>query len=421
MNRSTMKRWLHSMVIASWLAGWLGLGPAAAQAQAVGPFTVEAVERRVSAGGFPNTSGNPFKRAKVTWFRVLHRGKPVPLPGTEPDRGAPWTDVRVLDEAPQPALLLMGTGAFLLTEADGHPRLLELAQRGGSSRTQWQWLDAPQGQPGPVQVVALTHREGQPRGLTGGRWLSVYGRAVLDVKTLAVHRYSLNSSEVLDQLQRFYAADKPMLALSPGGTQFVVAGARDRPDETDMNKRFDHALVAFDFAQQRGTVLPVDLAAWRLQGPQDIDAAFARRALAWRRGPDGREQASLRQAASAPWLGKVGGREMDSVSFALQPAKPSMQDVLARFLEAEFKAVLTPAEPGGGVQARVGDLTLSLGFLRPQEQRLSLYYASDWQRRADAHALIERIAERFNARLAAGEHQQHFADAADAPPQGVPR
>ncbi len=418
MNRPTMTRWVRSMVIASWLAGWIGLGPAAAQTQAVGPFTVEAVERRVGAGGFPNTSGNPFTRVKVTWFRVLHRGKPVSLPGTEPERGeAPWTDVRVLADAPQPALLLMGTGAFLLTDAGGQPRLQELAPRGGSARTELQWLDAAQGQPGPVQVVALTHRQGQPRELTGGRWLAVYGRAVLDVKSLAMHRYALNSSEVLDQLQRFYAADKPMLALSPGGTQFVVAGARDRPGETDMSKRFDHALVAFDFVQQRGTVLPVDLAAWRLQGAQDIDAAFVRRALEWRRGPDGREQATLRPAGAAPWLGKVGGREMDSVSFSLQPARPSMQDALARFLEAEFKAVVTPAASGGGVQARVGDLTLSLGFLRPQEQRLSLYYASDWQRRADAHALIERIGERFNARLAAGEHQQHFVGAAQAPPR----
>lgn len=152
-----MARWVRGMVIASWLAGWLGPATTEAQTQAVGPFTVEAVERRVGAGGFPNRSGNPFQRVKVTWFRVLHRGKQVPPPGTEPDRGAAaWTDARVLADAPQPALLLMGSGAFLLTDADGQPRLHELAPR-NSSRTTWQWLDASQGQPGPVQVVALTH------------------------------------------------------------------------------------------------------------------------------------------------------------------------------------------------------------------------------------------------------------------------
>jgi hypothetical protein len=94
-----------------------------------------------------------------------------------------------------------------------------------------------------MTIVSMAHRPGPPRGFAGGgRWLSIYSKAVLDVQTLAFHRYSLNSSEVLDQLQRFDGAEKPMLAFSPGGTQFVVAGSRDRPDEMDMDKRFDFAL-----------------------------------------------------------------------------------------------------------------------------------------------------------------------------------
>ena len=290
---------MRQRLLVSWLVGVFGASAACADTLTVGPFTVEAVESRVGAGGFPNTSSNPFKRTSVTTYRVLHKGVPVVPPGTAPDRGAPWWEARVLSDAAQPALLLMQSGAVLLTEADGQPRLQELAAR-NSPRTQWQWLDAQQGQPGLLTIVGLAHRPGEPRALTGGRWLSVYTQAVLDVKTLAVFRYTLNSTAVLDQLQRFYAAEKPMLALSPGGTQFVVAGERDRPGESDLSKRFEHALVAFDFASQRGTVLPIDLAAWRLQGPQEIDAAFARRALAWRRGPDGREQPYLRQDTAAP-------------------------------------------------------------------------------------------------------------------------
>ncbi len=276
----------------TWLAGLFGTG-AVAQTLTAGPFTIETLERKIGAGGFPNTSANPFKRTQVSTYRVLYKGQAVELPGTRPDRGGPWWEVRVLADAPQPALLLLETGAFLLTETDGQPQLIELAPR-LSARTQWQWLDAAQGQPGPIAIVGLANREGQPHELSGGRWLSVYGKAVLDVKTLAVHRYTLNSTAVLDQLQRYYAAEKPMLAFSPGGTQFVVKGERDRPGEPDPIKRFEHAFVAFDFARQTGTVLPIDPAAWRLQGPQDIDAAFARKVLAWRRGPDGREQAYLR-------------------------------------------------------------------------------------------------------------------------------
>jgi hypothetical protein len=296
-----MNRSIRQGVLASWLAALVGASGASGPSSdtlTVGPFTVQAVERKVGAGGFPNTSGNPFRRTPVTGYRVLHKGVPVLPAGSPSDPGAPWWDARVLGNADQPALLLMQTGAVLLTEVGGQPHVQELAAP-GSARTTWQWLDAPSGQPGPITVVALAHRPGPPQDLSGGRWLSVYAQAVLDVKTLAVHRYTLTSTAVLDQLQRFYAAGKPLLALSPGGTQFVVAGERDRPGEPDPLKRYEHALLAFDFARQRGTVLPIDLAAWHLQGPQDIDAAFARRVLAWRRGPDGHEQAQLQTTRPA--------------------------------------------------------------------------------------------------------------------------
>lgn len=292
---------VRKMALISWLTGAFGFSSAVADTLTVGPFTLEAVERKISAGGFPNTSGNPFKRRPSTTYRVLHRGKPVVPPGTEPDRGAPWWEVRALDGAPQPAVLLMESGAYLLTEDNGEPRLQELAAR-GASRRQWQWLDSQQGQPGPVTIVSMAHRPGPPRAFAGGgRWLSIYSKAVLDVQTLAFHRYSLNSSEVLDQLQRFYGAEKPMLAFSPGGTQFVVAASRDRPEELDMDKRFEHGLIAFDFARQQGTVLPIDKAEWGLSGSQEIDAALVSKAVGWRREPDGREQAYLK---SAPALTK---------------------------------------------------------------------------------------------------------------------
>jgi hypothetical protein len=115
----------------------------------------------------PDTSGNPFQRAPVTQYRISFNGKPVPLPGAGKSR-APWWEVRVLTGAPRPALLLMETGAYLLTETDGRPHLEELAPR-LSSHTEWQWLDSEAGQPGPKNIVGLAHRPGQPLELSGGR------------------------------------------------------------------------------------------------------------------------------------------------------------------------------------------------------------------------------------------------------------
>lgn len=389
------------------LALWLGPRALRAQTVETGPFRIEAVERRVAAGGFPNTSGNPFRRTEITTYRVLFRGQPVALPGAGPIQGAPWWEVRVLGTPAQPALLLMEAGAWLLTVADGAPRLAELAPRDGA-HAHWQWLDAAGGQPGPVAVVGPAHRPQPLATLSAGRWLAVYARAVVDLHTLQVHRYWLSDSAVLAALQGFYPTASPVLAFSPGATQFVVAAARDRPGETDIERRFEHGLVAFDFTRQRGVALPVDLARWRLPNAQGIDAAFAQRAVVWRRLPDGSEQASLRDPAAEPWRGRLSGREMDSLSYSLQPVGPAMQEALVAFLVREFGATLAPDRVATMQKVGIGGLTLSLGFLRPQEQRLSLFYADDWQRRAAAHALIERIALAFDARLAAGEYQALF-------------
>jgi hypothetical protein len=393
----------------SLVATLLSVGSVVAQTHTVGSFTVEVVERKVSAGGFPNTSSNPFERRPITEFRVFHQGKQVVPPGTEPDRGAPWWDVRLLVGAPRPALLLMEMGAVLVTDEGGQLRLQELAPRDGN-HCRWQWLDGNQGQPGAVELVGIGHRPDQALELTGGRWLSIYEQFILDVKTLALYPYQVTSSEVLGQLQHFYPANKPALMLSPGGTTFVVTGSRDRPGEDDMAKRFEYALVMFDFVNRIGTVLPINFNRWRVPTPQDIDAAFAKRVLGWRRDPDGREHAFLRtDLPTQYWTGRLRGREMRSLSYDLQPVTPAMGDALARFIEAQFDAQISPERIEGKLAVRIGDLTLSLGFPGSRAPRVILYPSSDqWQREAEAHVWIERIGERFNERLLAGEYQEHF-------------
>lgn len=394
-----MRRWL--LGLAGLLAPLLAGGARAADALAVGPFSIEPVERRISAGGFPNTSGNPFKRQTITEFRVLHAGRPLRVAELPGDRQQQvFTEARVLTDAPRPALLLVSAGVVLLTEQDGQPRVQLIAPPHPES-AQWQWLDSRGGQPGPVEPVGVMDRAGQARALAGGRWLRVGTAAVLDVRSLQVHTLSLNSTEMLDRLQRFYAAGQPAIALSPGGTQFLVRGNRS------AGGGFEHALVAVEFAAARATALPIDLLRWHLPDANAIDAGFVARHVAWLRQADGTEVPRLRsELPPLPWLGRLEGQA--SISYVLQPARASLQDALAAFAVREFGAVAQP-RPGGAVELVFGDLPLSLQMLRPEERRLSLFFAGDWRRAAEARALIERVAERFNARLAAGEHQTHFA------------
>jgi hypothetical protein len=60
----------------------------------------------------------------------------------------------------------------------------------------WQWLDSRNRQPGTMQVVGLGHRPGHALELSAGRWLSLWGRTVLDIRTLASYRLSLESSRL---------------------------------------------------------------------------------------------------------------------------------------------------------------------------------------------------------------------------------
>lgn len=402
------------------LLGLFGAGQAAAQTWTVGPFTVEAVERRLSSGRFPNISGNPFERTSITNFRVLHKGKPIVPPGTQAKRVPPWFDVRQISGASQPALLLMEVGAWLLTEKDGQPQLQELAPREPTA-SGWQWLDSRNGQPDTMQVVGLTHRPDHVLELTGGRWLAIFGKTVLDTKTLAVHRFSFNSTQTQEQLQGWSVADERVLAFSPEGTTFVVQASRERPGVDNIDERYESALVAFDFVRQEVDVMPVALGFWRLPNSQCIDAAFAQWVVGWMPGASvikidgllyGSEIARLREDRRAPhWLGRL----TEFKEYELQPVTPAMQGVFVDFLEHEFASAMVgaPDPQGGGQEVRIEDLPLHLEMLRPQERRLSLFYLSqshDPAREAHGKALVERIAERFNARLAAGEFQQYFVE-----------
>lgn len=399
---------VRKLVLLSWLATLLSPASSALPSLESGPFNVQAVERKIGAGGFPNTSSNPFKKIKVTRYRVSYKGKPFTPLHKSKDPDGSWWQAYLLADAPQPAVLAMELNTLLLTEQDGELKIDELQSR-DASQNQWQWLDSEQGQPGPLHQVAISQREQAGLSLSGGRFLNVVGQAVLDTHTLSVARYSLISSQVLERLQGFYIADKPALAFSPGGTRFVILGSRRNHEVDKPGQDFEYALVAFDYQRQVGTLLPIQPHRWHLPDITDVDATFVKRVLAWQTLTDGSELASLREdLALPPWQGKLLGSKSSSLSYQLKPVRPEMGDVLRSFLETEYAARLESTSAIGTVNLRVGDLVLSLGAYEPDDESVSLLYLDDWQRQQAAFAKIQAIAEHFNTRLADGEYQAYF-------------
>src|SRR5439155_26127973 len=54
-----------------------GSAHAASPQVVAGPFEIQLVPTRIGAGGYPNTTMNPFRTTTISQFRIKHRGKPV--------------------------------------------------------------------------------------------------------------------------------------------------------------------------------------------------------------------------------------------------------------------------------------------------------------------------------------------------------
>jgi len=384
-------------------AGWGANGSRDAPPATAGSLAIETRLRRISAGGFPNTSGNPFARVPVTHFRVLFEGRPVAVdPGglDVEELAAAW----ILDGAPRPAVLAVAAGAYLVSERDGRVETTVLVAPDGDLPG-LQWLDARDGQPAEPIEVAIRDARGEPRRLAGGRWLLLARRVLLDVATLESRPVDWwrSASELAD----YNPSNSPVQALSPGGTQIVLVGDRHR------DGRYEHALVVVDLATNRAYAVPFDTAATRFDSIADVTPAWIARTFEWRRTADGGERLAPRPGAvPAPWRGRLVRLGGAMVEYRLPRARPGLLAALRDFIVADLGGRAGAVEEGGNrVALEVEGWPLWLWY-RAEEAELSLFAESNPRGSTDpAYALVERIGESFDAELARGRHQEQFGPA----------
>lgn len=259
---------------------------------ALGDFEIVIGERGISAGGFPNTTMNPFRRTRVSEFTVRHGGRAVAIDAGGGNRPSRFDMIHVLRDAPIPAILVPHADFHLLTSSGG--RLDERPL--GAATTQspsLQWLDAVEGQPGP-QIFARTLGLHAPSSieLAGGRWLLLNRFVVLDVRTLRSHRVQPWIASGSDRpMQGLNASVSPAVAFSPRGTQYVLlaSGRDDVPADG-----FDRALLVVDIPS--GESYGVDIPA-RLRPELDagrVTADWIGRHYRWR-DVGGRERLEIRE------------------------------------------------------------------------------------------------------------------------------
>jgi hypothetical protein len=283
MAQLPFRSWLAALGIAATAAAPAGCG-AELPARQVGPFEITAQARRVGDSGRWMRTGNPFGTYGVRSYRVAWGGRPVTV-GKGVDR---FWQVLQLPLASQPTLLLTnGPNLHLVSDAGGRLVVQDLAPESGSVTLQW--LDARAGQPdaefpgfGQNRVEAAPQTE-----LSGGRWLYVRHRLVLDTATLATFPVEPWAREGEGEtVIEMNASNSPAVAFSPGRTRLVLLA--EGRDYGRGGERFDLLLVV-ELATGKPEPLRLDAARTPYDSPGAIDAAWIDRYFRWERDAAGRE------------------------------------------------------------------------------------------------------------------------------------
>jgi hypothetical protein len=381
---------------------WFG-GPQSVARESRGPFEIETRIKRIGAGGFPNTSSNPFERTEVTEFRLYHRGKLIAV-DIRGSKVSNFWEARFLEDAPRPTVLLAATGLWLVSEENGTARIETLKEQDTSSAL-IQWLDGAAGQPAKAVDIGIRDARSEPRGDRSGTLLLLGRGAVLDVRTLAIQRYRPYEAA------GFSVSNADALRLSPGRSQYVMLGQKSSSDRNDT----DYAMVVAEPGRQSAYALPFDHRATRLIDTAEIDAAWFDHHFAWQREADGTEKLVRRTGLPPfPRLGRIVNFGGGMIEYHLDEATPRLQQALLAFLAERFDARVTLPRPNDAATTQtrlnMGKREYRINYT-PKEKQLRLSFPSvRLAEEADAYARLKEAAEAFNAALATGKHQELFDD-----------
>jgi len=137
-----------------------------------------------------NSNGKLIGTHTTSYFRITCRGKRVALTTTDGKKAQIW-EARYLNDAPRTAMLATSNSIYLITDDNGsagagQARVTTVTAAGGELST-YQWLDSDHGQPGTRWISLPMDNSDSSRFLSGGRYLLVNDRSVLDVHTLTNH------------------------------------------------------------------------------------------------------------------------------------------------------------------------------------------------------------------------------------------
>lgn len=377
-----------------------------------GPFTIRAT---AVTGKTWNLNYGLVDRTTVG-YSIWHNGKPVVFPAElQTNTGLPFLwKIYTLDGAPEPTLLAGSQSLYLISLKNGVPKVEPLFVQAHDFAT-LQFLDSENGQPGKEeQVFSVSEMEGMEKleSLRSGNLLLVSGHLVVDVRTGQKWLFNKNNNSV-DNYS--FPSPKGALALSPD-RKSIVFHAEFQSWNTEDGKLPDseHALVIYNFEKDSGYSVVYDDTETRMTDMFSVNRAWLNNCFEWKKGADGSERLQLKpHDKPLNWLGKYVARDG---YYYLYPVKASMHPVFLDFVLKQMgwtaaNILEDKTQTYSGRTIELGDAVTKLDIIfREDEREIHLckhLYLDD----ADIEkyrTLVKKIADDFDAELAAGKHQEHF-------------
>ncbi|MDX2249842.1 MAG: hypothetical protein SF052_23865 [Bacteroidia bacterium] len=346
-------------------------------------------------------------------YNIFYKDKPIVFPGDlQNNTGLPflWA-VYALPDAPDPTLVAGSQSLYLIYLKNDTP-VVEPILKQGYDFASLQFLDSQNGQPGPYSEVYMkqetTYME-KIDSLEGGRYLMVSEHAVLDVKTrkiwemnktnTAVENYSFPSPHGA----KVFSSDQKSIVFH---AEFQSWNTQDEdlPDS-------EHALVVYDFEKDSGYAVKYDDTDTRMTNVQDIDYQWFNTYFEWEKLPTG-DRLRLRTLEKLPhWTGKYNPQDN---YYTIYPVKPGIVPVFLEFVLEQMGwskdniiQDQTGVYTGRTLNLASGEVKLDIGF-QEDEQKLTFSKHLYDERTPENEALVKKIADAFNAELAAGKYQEYF-------------
>lgn len=353
-----------------------------------------------------NANGKLIGTHTTSYFRINYLGKRVALTTTKGKKAQIW-EARFLSDAPGTAILATGNRIYLITDNNGSAgagqvRTSTVVNNVGDLCT-YQWLDSDHGQPGRTQSSVPTDNSGSSRFLSGGRFLLVDGRSVLDVHTLAIHPIDLISEAVIQQSDGFVRVSSSLIGFSPGKTQFVFLGSR----YNQQRNRTDYALLAVDFVNNQTYAVPFRPSATHFIWSEDATADWLTTYFDWATDSRGKEVLSVHSYTQhPPWHGRWAQNPGDDqpIRYELKPVLLGMFEQFINWAKKQYPAIEPKITRYEGIVSAEFILNGSVFDLYVRDDYKSLSLQSTDQ------VLLKTIGDQFDKELRAGRFQDSFAE-----------